>query len=94
MHENSQCYLLPAWPSRETILLRPRQNVGLNLLRGGQRVERHSFYEDNQKMLKEVGGPNFRPKACTDNVSYTHFSRENVPLHFTSMLNWYQTFTI
>jgi hypothetical protein len=34
-----------------------------------------------QKNFKGVGGSLFRPKTCTDDVIYTHFSRENVPLN-------------
>jgi hypothetical protein len=29
-----------------------------------------------------IGSPKFRPKASTFDVSYSHFSRENVPLRF------------
>jgi hypothetical protein len=78
MREKSQCYSLEF--SAETILLRPGQDVGLNLLRGGEGSRRHSFERDSQKIVIGVGGPQFRLKACTDYVSYTHFSRENVPL--------------
>jgi hypothetical protein len=51
-------------------------------LEGGQAEEkmREKLRFCCQENFKGVGGPYFRPKACTDDVSYTPFPRENVPL--------------
>jgi hypothetical protein len=58
--------------------------VGLILLRGGERLRR-SFERDNQKDFNGIGCLKFRPKACPDDVSCTHFSLENVPLRKISV---------
>jgi hypothetical protein len=69
---------LPSWPSAEAILLRPGLAVGLISLCPREGMRRYS----DQKFLKNVSYPQFRLLllVCTDDVSYTRFSRENAPL--------------
>jgi hypothetical protein len=51
------------------------------LLWGGRAIEAFHLFEGQSEMLEMCWRSLvYRPKICTDDVSYTHFSRENVAL--------------
>jgi hypothetical protein len=54
-------FLLPLWTSAETILLRPGQRVGLNLLRGVKGI--NAFKAAIKNFFKIVYGPLVKVKG-------------------------------
>jgi hypothetical protein len=79
--KNPECLRDPPWK-----LLNPtRQGVGLIFFfffftsRGRRKEASHLLRGAIRTFFKGVDGPKFRPKAGTDDVSYTCFSRENFP---------------
>jgi hypothetical protein len=69
-----------------------RVKVGSDFTSMGKWVEALKPLKGQSKNFIDVGGPQFMPKECSDNVSYTNFSRENVPLIHKKSKSIYHSF--